>query len=159
MLKRKAKDWLDEIQLPRPAKLALRQDRSRLLFPDPGAERVIAEGVKWLARAQDNSSTRDGGVARHYSLIDGWAASYPETTGYIIPTLIKYGVERGMTEPVTRARRMLDWLVSIQFPQGGFQGGMINQTPRVPVTFNTGQILTGLCAGAQLDERYRGPML
>jgi hypothetical protein len=35
---------------------------------------------------------------------------------------------------------------------------MVNQTPRVPVTFNTGQILIGLAAGASLDERYREPM-
>lgn len=159
MLKRKAKEWLDEIQLPQSAKLVLRRDRSRFLFPDPGAERTIEEGINWLIRAQDGSATRDGGVARHYSLLDGWAASYPETTGYIIPTMIKYGMVHGLIEPITRARRMLDWLVSIQFPEGGFQGGMIGQTPRVPVTFNTGQILAGLCAGAQLDERYHGPML
>jgi hypothetical protein len=53
---------------------------------------------------------------------------------------------------------MLDWLVSIQFPCGGFQGGMVHQTPRVPVTFNTGQILMGLTAGAALDRRYVEPM-
>lgn len=159
MLKRKAKELLDEIQLPHSAKLVLRQDRSEFLYPDPGAERIIDAGISWLIRAQDGSVTQDGGVARHYSLLDGWGASYPETTGYIIPTMIKYGMTRGFIEPITRARRMLDWLVSIQFPEGGFQGGMIGQTPRVPVTFNTGQILTGLCAGAELDQRYRGSML
>src|SRR5258708_15488243 len=53
---------------------------------------------------------------------------------------------------------MLDWLFSIQFPEGGFQGGMVHQVPRVPVTFNTGQILMGLAAGAVLDPRYLEPM-
>ena len=42
-----------------------------------------------------------------------------------------------------RARRMLDWCVAIQYPEGGFQGGKIDATPKVPVTFNTGQILLG----------------
>ena len=44
---------------------------------------------------------------------------------------------------------MLDWLVAIQFPEGGFQGGTIDQAPVVPVTFNTGQILLGLAAAVE----------
>jgi hypothetical protein len=59
-----------------------------------------------------------------------------------------------------RARRMLDWLVSIQLSAGGFQGGMVNQTPVIPVTFNTGQILMGLAAGvSEFGSVYRGPMV
>jgi hypothetical protein len=55
---------------------------------------------------------------------------------------------------------MLDWLVSIQLPGGGFQGGMVDQRPVVPVTFNTGQILIGLAAGvSEFGDAYRGPML
>lgn len=54
---------------------------------------------------------------------------------------------------------MLDWLVSIQFPEGGFQGGTVDATPRVPVTFNTGQILMGLAAGVrEFGDTYRDPM-
>jgi methionyl-tRNA formyltransferase len=54
---------------------------------------------------------------------------------------------------------MLDWLASIQFPDGGFQGGKIDLRPVVPVTFNTGQILLGLASGvATFGEAYRGPM-
>jgi hypothetical protein len=146
------------MRLPPAAREVLRQDESGVPRADPGPARVIEEGIAWLGRAQDYSATRDGGVARHYSLLDGWGASYPETTGYIIPTLISYGQANGRNEPIVRARRMLDWLVSIQFPEGGFQGGMVNQSPRAPVTFNTGQILIGLCAGAQLDSGYREPM-
>ncbi|MCC6952858.1 MAG: hypothetical protein IT290_01940, partial [Deltaproteobacteria bacterium] len=59
----------------------------------------------------------------------------------------------------TRAKRMLDWLVSIQLPDGGFEGGMIDQAPKVPVTFNTGQILIGLAAGAErLGSPYDAAM-
>ena len=58
-----------------------------------------------------------------------------------------------------RGRRMLDWLVSIQYPEGGFQGGLIDQQPAVPVTFNTGQILLGLAAGTRaFGDKYRAPM-
>ena len=157
-LKKRAKEWLERARLPPVAKSVLRRDEAGAPRSDPGPMHVIEECVSWLARAQDRSKTHDGGVARHYSLINGWAASYPETTGYIIPTLIDFGRLAGRKECVDRARRMLDWLVSIQFPEGGFQGGMVNQTPRVPVTFNTGQILIGLAAGAAIDERYREPM-
>jgi hypothetical protein len=55
---------------------------------------------------------------------------------------------------------MVEWLVSIQLPGGGFQGGMVNQTPVVPVTFNTGQILMGLAAGvSEFGDVYRAAML
>ena len=114
----------------------------------------MALGVDWLARAQDLSRTQDGGAARHYGVIDGWSASYPETSGYIVATLI----ECGGAEQLNRARKMLDWLLAIQFEEGGFQGGMVDQLPRVPVTFNTGQILIGLAAGAHLEPRYRAAM-
>jgi hypothetical protein len=49
--------------------------------------------------------------------------------------------------------------VSIQLDGGGFQGGVIGQTPVVPVTFNTGQILIGLASGVrELGVEYRASM-
>jgi hypothetical protein len=146
-------------ELPPYLKAARRQDLRAGLGEDPGIAWAVREGLAWLGRAQDSSATADGGVARHYGLSDGWAASYPETTGYIIPTLLEHA--RVRNDPVLRVRawRMLDWLVGIQLPGGGFQGGMVNQTPVVPVTFNTGQILIGLAAGvAEFGERYRASM-
>src|SRR5262245_60610073 len=89
------------------------------LGSDPGRRKVIDEGIAWLNRAQDNSISHDGGVARHFSLLEGWSHSYPETTGYIIPTIIEYGRDTKQTEPILRARRMLDWLADIQFSNGG----------------------------------------
>jgi hypothetical protein len=121
---------------------------------------AISEGLAWLGRAQDNSLSADGGVARHYCLINGWGTSYPETTGYIIPTMIREGEISGDDSLVERAQHMLDWLVSIQLPCGGFQGGAIGDLPVVPVTFNTGQILMGLAAGVQqFGSTYRKAMI
>ena len=102
--------------------------------------------MAWLCSAQDHSASADGGVARDYSLVSGWATSYPETTGYIIPTFIEYARRAGSAEMRERACRMTDWLVRIQLPGGGIQGGKIDSTPVVPVTFNTGQVLIGLAA-------------
>ena len=137
----------DELRLPAAAKAERRRDAKGLPKNDPDIDRFLDEGAAWLCRAQDQSSFADGGVARHYSLINRWVSSYPETTGYIVTTMIDYAKLRGNQEYRDRARRMLDWLVSIQLPNGGFQGGCIDSQPVVPVTFNTGQILLGLAAG------------
>ena len=56
---------------------------------------ALGAAIDWICKAQDASG--DGGVARSYSLAyhrffkkRGWTASYPETTGYIIPTMFDY---------------------------------------------------------------------
>lgn len=144
-----------------PAAVAERaRDRDGLPAHDPGCEAVIAACTAWLCLAQDRSASSDGGVARDFSLQKGWATSYPETTGYIIPTMIAMARRAGDASLDARARRMLDWCVAIQFHDGGFQGGKIDATPRVPVTFNTGQILIGLAAGATAygDPSYLASM-
>ena len=146
-------------QLPPSAKKAMAEDRKGLSATDPGPQRVVEEGIAWLMRAQQNSATNDGGVARHYGVMDGWSPSYPETTGYIVPTMLDYARATGSETVRESGVKMLDWLVGIQFPEGGFQGGMINQTPVVPVTFNTGQILIGLASGVEhFGDKYREPM-
>jgi len=125
------------------------RDEAGLPADDPGIERTVAASLDWIARAQDCSTTQDGGVARDFSLLKGWGASYPETTGYIIPTLLDAAATAHRPDLHDRARRMLDWLVAIQLPGGGFQGGTVAQRPVVPVSFNTGQILLGLAAGVR----------
>jgi malonyl-CoA O-methyltransferase len=59
---------------------------------------------------------------------------YPEVTGYWIPTLYQWG-ETGLARTCTR------WLLSIQLPSGAFPA-----PDGVPYTFDTGQIMRGLCA-------------
>jgi len=135
------------IRLPKLAKNQFKQDKKRQLQPDCGPDAAIHAGIEWLCRAQDCSKSNDGGVARDYSFITGWATSYPETTGYIIPTFIEYANTFKSDDVLQRAKKMLDWIVSIQFSDGGFQGGKVDAIPKVPVTFNTGQILLGLVAG------------
>jgi Squalene-hopene cyclase C-terminal domain len=146
--------------LPGPAKMAHWRDHFGPPANDLGVERAIEAAVAWLGCAQDNAAPQDGGVARHFSLITGWSASYPETTGYIVPTMLEYARSYGQEAARQRAKRMLDWLVSIQFPNGAFQAGMVDAKPLVPVTFNTGQILLGLASGAhEFRDEYREAML
>lgn len=150
---------IDEPKLPAAARRQLELDRAGLPEFDAGPEAVAAANIQWLLRSQECSKFHDGGSARDFSLVHGWASSYPETSGYIVPTLIAYADRTNDPVLLDKARTMLDWLVSIQFPEGGFQGGKIDGMPRVPVTFNTGQILMGLAAGVRrFGDAYLEPM-
>lgn len=145
-------------RLSKSAKEERRRDRREHGLCDPGTLSVIREGIVWIGTAQDRSRSDDGGVARDYSLLRGWSTSYPETTGYIVPTMLACATLRNEAGTFERAERMLEWLVSIQFPNGAFQGGVVDAMPRVPVTFNTGQILIGLAAGEAVLGEYREPL-
>ena len=159
VLKRVLRQQLEEWRLPREARLERGRDHSGPPPQDPGIAAVISASLDWLVKAQDNSANADGGVARHYSLISGWGSSYPETTGYIVPTIIEQARLRNDEGLMACAKRMLDWLTDIQFPDGGFQGGTIGADPLVPVIFNTGQILLGLAAGvAEFGDKYKPAM-
>ena len=158
-IKRFARNVVYYAKTPVAAKIESLKDLRGLPSTDPGPEKSIDEAIKWLETAQDNSTTKDGGVARQYSYITGWGASYPETTGYIIPTLIKHAKRYNDVMLMSRAEKMLEWLVSIQFPEGGFQAGTAGAKPAVPCTFNTGQILLGISAGVRaFGNRYKKSM-
>jgi hypothetical protein len=136
-----------------------RKDKIGLPGHDPGADKAIKAAVAWLCRAQDMSISQDGGVAYRYNFFNGWVDSYPETTGYIVPTIIAYARLKKDRQLIERAERMLDWLSSIQLKEGGFKGGQINSKSEIPVTFNTGQILLGLASGVrEFGQKYMEPM-
>lgn len=142
------------------ARSEMKREQQPDAFSDISPDRAIQEALAWIALAQDNSLSQDGGVARHYCLLSGWGPSYPETTGYIVPTVIEEARRRKDPELRERARRMLDWLVRIQQPSGAFQGSTVGNPVVAPVTFNTGQILLGLAAGvAEFGAVYRPAML
>jgi hypothetical protein len=119
----------------------------------------LAAAMDWLCRAQDLGDDR--GVATAYSFGNGWLASYPETTGYIIETFVDYADLSGDEAYRRRAMEMADWLVSIQLPGGAFQAGPVDAPPK-PSVFNSGQILLGLVrahreadSGRYLDSAVR----
>ncbi len=106
----------------------------------PSAE-ALRSVIGWMLDAQ----RPDGGIAAYYSLLTGYSESYPEVTGYIIPTL--YDFERLTGDPAARHAAYLatDWLLSLQMPSGAFPGGLRGPASDAqPSVFNTGQILQGL---------------
>ena len=120
----------------------------------------LHQAIDWICRAQD--ARNDGGVARSYALgynrffrRRGWLPSYPETTGYIIPTMFEYARRTGREELFTRAVRMTDWESDVQMPSGAVMGGTVDTTP-TPAVFNTGQVLFGWVRAFEetRNERY-----
>lgn len=127
--------------------------RSRSL---PGVEASLDAAADWLARAQD--ATPDDGVAANYDAKKKqWAASYPETTGYIIPTLYRYADFSGRSEFRERATRMAAWESDIQFADGGIRAGTMDADKAVATIFNTGQVLFGWAAAWEQTggERFK----
>ena len=104
----------------------------------------LAAAACWLARAQD--AMADGGVAGRWRLGAGWTSSYPETTGYLIPTFLELSRLDGFSEFHERARRAVEFLLRVQLPTGAFPAAEIAENTTQPSVFNSAQIICGLSA-------------
>lgn len=121
---------------------------------DPG--RSLMEAIAWLERAQDAGA---GGIARGYSLAPvpevgdrGWQDAYPETTGYIIPTLYAAAWIEERPWLAMRATCAARWELTVQRPDGSIPAGMVGQVDASAV-FNTGQVIFGwLCALREVGD-------
>ncbi len=139
----------NSVVLSRAIRRAVLPPRGTSIEPD----RNLTAAYRWLCSAQD--ATSDGGVAGVYNLVKGWGASYPETTGYIIPTFLHYAETFNEPEARHRAIRMADWESDVQMGCGAVRSGMLDVKVG-PAVFNTGQVLFGWVSayGATGDERY-----
>lgn len=116
--------------------------------------------ITWLVHAQDQN--HDGGVSRAYraaiippSYKKGWQPSYPETTGYIIPTFFAASTYFNESSYAKRALQMADWEIDVQLPSGAVMGSVVTASPS-PAVFNTGQVILGWLAAFKNtgDEKY-----
>jgi len=99
----------------------------------------LRRGADWLLRAQD--AALDGrGYSRRYSLVSGWDHCYPETTGYIIRTLLDVGDYLGVAKYRDSALEAASWLLAVQDEEGSFR----DIESQAPLVFDTGQVLLGL---------------
>jgi hypothetical protein len=87
-------------------------------------ERALAleHAIQWLLHSQ--SSMLDDGIGS-YHVINKWSSSYIETTGYIILSLLSYGIYKNTNDIISKAVRSADWLITIQKGSGGWQGECI----------------------------------
>jgi hypothetical protein len=115
--------------------------------------RRMYAAAQWLRRSVE--ACRGEGSSAYYTPILGWADPYPETTGYLVETLIKFG---HFVDEVTYVRlglRLASWLLSTQNPDGSFQAGRFTNKPQPPTVFNTAQVLFGLMAAFEASREVR----
>lgn len=116
------------------------------------SRRHLKAAIEWLKRAQDAAG--NGGVSAGYFRYIGWESAYPETTGYIIPTMFDYYRFANDKDSKNRAIKMSDYLIDIQFDNGSFArwNGLhfnrhqdtLRYTQIDPDVFDTGQCMQGL---------------
>ncbi len=107
-------------------------------------ERHLAATAAWLSESMRRGN---GGSCAYFSPFGGWSRPYPETTGYLIPTLL--GMSRVLPgfDGERRATELGSWLLSLQSADGWWHGGL--HPPKGdagPSVFNTAQVLQGLVA-------------
>jgi len=96
-----------------------------------------------------------GGSSAFYSKIlhpiNGWHAPYPETSGYLIPTLINCANSSSKhVQLIPKAIKMAEWLLSIKQADGAFSAGAwIQKNDLTKSPFNTAQIIIGLISAYQ----------
>lgn len=113
--------------------------------PNSWAEQAMTGVLAWLMRAHGGS--RDRGVPAFYDwLRNAWAPSYPETTGYLIPTLLAYSAWAGRADVQQSALAMADYLLTAQTPEGAILGWGAHAPVYV---FDTAQVLQGWLAAWQ----------
>ena len=123
-------------------------DREKLAYvPFPmkreGDGDHLRQTIQWLVRAAENG---EGGVSSHYSLLHSrWLPPFPETTGYIIPTLFDYAQHSGEASYADLALRLTDWLTDVQLESGACMQGTYDRRKgkNPPLIFNTGQNIFG----------------
>jgi hypothetical protein len=103
--------------------------------------------LAWLRRSIE--VTGGQGSSHSWSPLFGWQKAYPETTGYLIETLLDYAELKQDDSLRELAFQCANWLVSVQFPSGAFPGLLVGN--KEPSVFNTAMILFGL-AGAGVNR-------
>ena len=106
--------------------------------------------LEWLCLAQ--SATVSGGFSRAYSLTSGWESPYPETTGYIIPTLLAWHPRLPELHLLERAQRAGTWLAEVQFESGAICSKQWKPGNTTPSVFNTGMVLHGWVSLLELER-------
>lgn len=115
--------------------------------------RHIEQAVEWILTARKHS--KDGGIPAHFNLLRWrWSPSYPEITGYTIPTLFSCAVYLQKSELHSIAVSMADYLLAVQTSEGGVgHWSKRNARNAAPIVFDTGQVIFGWIAAWKETNR------
>lgn len=110
------------------------------------AEHPLDAAVAWIEKA--HQAAGDGGVSKGYdTLRSKWDPSYPETTGYLVPSLLNVAKVKSRPELANLALKLADYLLRVATPEGGVIHW--DDGAKTPVVFDTGQVMFGWLAAFQ----------
>lgn len=133
-------------------RLVVSHARNEMPAQVPDKHTALGLVIDHLLCCQEASG--DGGFGS-FHLVHGYGRTYPETTGYIIPTLLAAAPVIQRPALVDEAARSAELLLRIQLPSGGWQGGRVGED-RGEVVFNTAQVIRGMLAmhASTSDARF-----
>lgn len=118
-------------------------------------EQRTKAALSWLKQSFDVN--KEGGSSAYYTQFwkpFSWARAYPETTGYIIETLLDYEKLYPDWKLRDYALRAANWICTLQLKDGALPGGISGS--KKPSIFNTGQMIFGLVRAYELtyNQKY-----
>jgi len=104
--------------------------------------------LNWIKKSIDHNNGL--GSSAYRTLWGTWSGVYPETTGYLIPTLLNASQFTKDEIWFDYAKKSVAFLKTIQNEDGSFYKSIENPKP---IVFDTAQILFGFCA---YHEKFSG---
>ncbi len=111
------------------------------LAPEHDDESRLHAAYAWLSRSIHQTGGQ--GSSKGYSYLKGWMSAYPETSGYIISSLLAYAGAFQHLEAQQHAYALGQWLLERQNMDGGFSSRQ-TATGGASLVFDTGMVLQGL---------------
>ncbi len=99
---------------------------------------ALYSNVLWIYKSFKTNKYLGSSASRN--ILGQWAAPYPETTGYLIPTLLqgdRYLPDLGLS---SLAEKQLHFFENLRTPEGGYHS---NIKSGKPIVFDVAQILLG----------------
>jgi len=103
-------------------------------------EKALRSNLDWIVKSFEANEGHQGSSGKR-TVLGQWEAPYPETTGYLIPTLLECSSYNGNLKQI--ALSQLVFFKSIQNEDGSFFQSLDNKEP---IIFDTAQIVFGLMA-------------
>jgi hypothetical protein len=119
-------------------------------LPPSATQPWLQAALEWIERAQRAST--DGGISKGYHILRRrWSPSYPETTGYTIPTLLNAAATLSQTDLGVLALALADYLLRVATPEGAV--GHWTTAASQPIVFDTGQVIFGWLAAYEASQK------
>ena len=103
-------------------------------------EKALTDNLKWIIKSFAHN--KNLGSSGWSNILGQFSRPYPETTGYLIPTLIASSQYLADISYLSIAKNQINFFSSITNKNGSYYQSIGNKKP---IVFDTSQILLGLC--------------